>query len=305
LPDGNGANTVVFAELLKNPRALVLSLLFHLAMIGLVVFKLNFSERPDKIKFGAEVSTIQAEVIDLKILEARDQQKKDETKRKAEKKRRQEEARRLAEKKKLKAAKKRKQEEKRVAAEKAKAEEKRKADAKRAADSKRKAEEKARIEAARVAEVKRKAEEARIAEEKRKVEEARIAEEKRKAEKRRLAAEEQQRKEDILRSQMLAEENQRRLNNLREAYIVAIQQKVHRNWIRPAINETLTGCEVRVIQAPDGTVLNVEFGSCSGSTTIYRTSIENALYKASPLPSPGDPGLFARELRFIFNPDGQ
>ena len=279
-------------ELLKHPRALVLSLLMHLAVIGLMVVNLSFSERPKQMKAGQLAKTVQAEVIDLKQLEARDQQKrKKEAARQAELKRKQE-----AEKKRqLEAA--RKQEEKRVADAKRKAEEQRKADAERKAQEQRKAEER------RVAEEKRKAEEARIAEEKRKAEEARIAEEKRKAEERRRAEEEQRRKEDELRAQMLAEENQRRLNSLREAYILAIRQKVERNWIKPAGSGKIDSCEVNVVQAPDGSILNVNFGSCSGSTATYRASIENAVYKASPLPTPGDPGLFERELTFFFNPD--
>jgi TonB family protein len=41
---------------------------------------------------------------------------------------------------------------------------------------------------------------------------------------------------------------------------------------------------------------------CSGSTATYRASIEDAIYRAEPLPSPGDSELFERELNFYFEP---
>ena len=61
-------------------------------------------------------------------------------------------------------------------------------------------------------------------------------------------------------------------------------------------------CEVRVVQLPAGLISDVKFGACDGSTATYRASIENAVYKAEPLPKPGDPELFERELNFFFNP---
>ncbi len=61
-------------------------------------------------------------------------------------------------------------------------------------------------------------------------------------------------------------------------------------------------CEVRVIQGPGGIILDVTIGRCGGGTATYRASIENAVYKAEPLPRPGDPALFERELIILFNP---
>jgi hypothetical protein len=51
-----------------------------------------------------------------------------------------------------------------------------------------------------------------------------------------------------------------------------------------------------------GIILGVDFGACGGSTAAYRASIENAVYKAELLPSPGDPELFERDLNFYFEP---
>jgi len=61
-------------------------------------------------------------------------------------------------------------------------------------------------------------------------------------------------------------------------------------------------CELRVLQGPGGIILDVSFGKCTGGSPTYRKSIENAVYKAEPLPKPGDPSLFERELNILFNP---
>jgi len=313
----------VLSELLKQPRALLLSILFHAVIIGVMVVNLSFIDKPTQIRAGQLAKTVQAEMIDSKVLEDREKQKQREAERKAaEKKKKQLEAKKRADKKKRDAEAKRNKDEKKkaelkrkkqaeekrkkeAAEKKRKADEKSKADAKRKTEEKRKADAKRKSEEKRKADEKRKAEEARIAEEKRKAEEARLAEEERKrveAEQRRLAEEEQKRKEEELRARMLAEENQRRLNTLREAYKLAIRQKVERNWKRPAGSEKMPVCEVLIEQGPGGIILKVDFGSCDGSTDTYRASIENAVLKAEPLPKPGDPELFERELKFLFKP---
>ena len=64
----------------------------------------------------------------------------------------------------------------------------------------------------------------------------------------------------------------------------------------------MPACEVHVVQGPGGIILDMDFGACSGSTAKYRASIKNAVYKAEPLPKPGDPALFERELTFTFHP---
>ncbi len=94
----------------------------------------------------------------------------------------------------------------------------------------------------------------------------------------------------------------RSVTTLREAYILAIAQKVERNWQRPAGSEKMPECEVNVLQGPGGIILDVSFGACGGSTATYRASIENAVYKAEPLPKPEDPALFDRDIKFTFRP---
>jgi len=63
-------------------------------------------------------------------------------------------------------------------------------------------------------------------------------------------------------------------------------------------------CEIQVTQGPGGIILRVDFGACQGSE-MYRKSVENAVYKAEPLPAPEDPELFDRDLNILFNPSVQ
>ncbi len=85
-----------------------------------------------------------------------------------------------------------------------------------------------------------------------------------------------------------------------------IRQKVERNWVRPAGWTKGMECVVRVRLAPTGEVMNATIARPSGSPAFDR-SVENAVYKASPLPLPEDKGLFEhfRELELRFRPEGQ
>ena len=60
---------------------------------------------------------------------------------------------------------------------------------------------------------------------------------------------------------------------------------------------------MHVVQGPGGIILDVVFRDCPGGNNTYRASIEGAIYKAEPLPKPGDPAIFERELDLNFKPD--
>lgn len=128
----------------------------------------------------------------------------------------------------------------------------------------------------------------------------RDAELKRQAE---LDAKAQKEREAELRAQMAEEEGRASAVNagLQNQYVALIQQKVMRNWIKPATAKAGIECEVKVTQASGGTVLSVSIGRCNGDQAV-RTSIETAVQAASPLPGPPDPRLFQRNLLFIFKP---
>ena len=104
-----------------------------------------------------------------------------------------------------------------------------------------------------------------------------------------LAAEQAAREQQ--RQQRLAEQN--------ALYIQAIRHKVERHWIRPAAVEIGYTCSVFVQQIPGGEVISVAVEQCNGDASFER-SVENAVYKASPLPEPPDPSLFQRRIRFNF-----
>jgi len=82
----------------------------------------------------------------------------------------------------------------------------------------------------------------------------------------------------------------------------AIQQQITRNFIRPASAPEDLECVVNVRQLPGGQVVNVDIGRCNGDESVRR-SIEAAIFKASPLPSPENPNVFDRDLQIIFNPE--
>jgi colicin import membrane protein len=298
----------MFSELLKHPGALALSFVFHLLLIAAIFLNLQLSDKTNLVKQADLAKTVKAEVVDQQQLEAQKDKKikEQEAKRKAEleKQKRENEA------KKREQEKKRKQEEEKkskLEAEKKKKEE----EARRIAEAKKRAAQK-RKEAEELKKQQEAEKQKKIAEEKQKQEEQqareaekkRLEEEKKKqeAEQRRLAEEELKRRQQELNEKLKAEESQRQLNSLREAYRLAIKQKIERNWRQPQESGKMPDCEVRVMQGPGGIILDVSFGACQGGTTTYRLSIENAVYKAEPLPKPGDPSLFERELIILFNP---
>jgi colicin import membrane protein len=85
-------------------------------------------------------------------------------------------------------------------------------------------------------------------------------------------------------------------------YIALIQDKVERNWMRPASAQAGLECEVAVMQIPGGEVINVKTIRCNGDDMV-RKSIEDAVRRSSPLPVPANPLLFDRNLTFFFTPD--
>jgi colicin import membrane protein len=105
-----------------------------------------------------------------------------------------------------------------------------------------------------------------------------------------------------LKLKLKAEELSLKQSLLKRDYMIAIKEQVERNWRRPQESSKIESCEVRVLQGPGGIIMDVTFGDCDGGTSAYRRSIENAVYKAEPLPQPGDKTLFEREINFIFSP---
>jgi colicin import membrane protein len=279
----------------ENPRAVIYAVLMHLVLLALLMISLDWT--PTATKTGG-TQPVQAELVDQKQLKAIEDRKLVEQ-RKAEQQVKQ----------KAEAERKRKAEE--DAKQKAEVERKRKADQaakqKVEAERKRKADQVAKQKAE--TERKRKAEE--VAKQKAEAERKRKAEQvaKQKAEAERKAKAEaarQQEAERVLQAEVAAEqqrEQQARDQGVVSEYVSYIQEKVRRNWIRPAGSSEDFTCTVQVSLIPGGDVARVNVVQSCGDVILDR-SIESAVFKAAPLPVPPDSGLFHyfRELKFVFRP---
>jgi colicin import membrane protein len=133
---------------------------------------------------------------------------------------------------------------------------------------------------------------------------AKAAEEQAAQEQAQRAARDKAKRESELRAQLAAEErvNAARASNEEVAWLALIRDRVTRAWIRPPSARAGVNCEVHVTQVPGGVVTGVQIGSCNGDAAV-RESIEAAVYRASPLPTPSNPDLFDRNLKFNFHPD--
>jgi colicin import membrane protein len=166
-----------------------------------------------------------------------------------------------------------------------------------------------RVEAEKQAAAKEAAEKAaaeKAAAEKKAAEKKRLEAEKEKAAAAKKAAEEKAReaREAELRRSLEAEERRGALQNSDAAarWHASIVAKVQRAWIRPPSAQPGIECIVSVTQVPGGEVTAVRVISCNGGDAALRESVEAAVLRASPLPSPPDPALFERNLELTFAP---
>ena len=118
---------------------------------------------------------------------------------------------------------------------------------------------------------------------------------------------EQAAREAAMRAELAAEQAARDAAlraDLLSRYVGAVSQAVKRNWIRPPVADTLGSfrCELRVSQTPSGQVTSARVVKSCGDPILDR-SIEQAVFRASPLPPP-PPELVdqVRELLFEFKP---
>ena len=148
----------------------------------------------------------------------------------------------------------------------------------------RKVEEQKRIE------VEKRAENERL----KKIEDAKIATQKAAFEKK--LADEQKRLD-----QVANRAQQRKLAIEKNRYVALIREKVVRNWVKPSGTNPGDSCKVLVHQIPGGEVIDVKATACSGSIA-FKNSVERAVFRASPLPTPTTKALFDREIEFTFTP---
>ena len=155
-------------------------------------------------------------------------------------------------------------------------------------------------------ETERKAREAAEAQERaRQAEQQRLAEAKQRAEEQRKAQEAKDTaevQEDLQRD--LAEEQRvmaERGGAVMASWTQQITARIQHAWIRPPSAREGLDCTLYVTQVPGGQIVNVRLGACNGDEAV-RQSIQDAAYRASPLPPPPDPALFERDLVVEFKP---
>ena len=203
-----------------------------------------------------------------------------------------------------------------AAAESKAADEAKAADAAKTAAAQTKAADEANAAQARAAEAKRAAETKRAVEAKQAAEtkqavEAKQAAETKQAEEAKQAADIKARDEHLrrereaeLRRQMAEEEHVSAVEAgpLRDRYVASLRNRIQHAWIKPPSARIGVDCLVEVTQVPGGEVTSARVTQCNGDAAV-RQSIENAVYRASPLPDPPDPALFQRNFAFRFKPD--
>jgi colicin import membrane protein len=74
------------------------------------------------------------------------------------------------------------------------------------------------------------------------------------------------------------------------------------NWIAPASMTAGWSCEIMVEQNRFGEVQNVRAKQCSGSEA-FKSTVERAVRKASPLPEAPNNDVFDKKINFIFKPE--
>ena len=286
----------LFSELKKHPWIMVFVVLVHVGLVVLLSINLSNDEKPP-VPMAQKHNIINAVAVDAKKYDKREKQKKIAAEKKIEDKK-SAEKKRLAEKKKA-AEKKRQQEaDKKLAIAKKKEADKKLAIAqKKETDKKAKEKKEKEQKALEKKEKERKEQERLEAEEKRKIEEEKRRRADEKAEFERALLEEERREEEAKKQA----ERTARLQTQRQQYIMLIAQKVENNWLRPVTTSEGQSCDVIVTQTMMGDVIDVRLQSCTNDNAFQR-SVERAVRKASPLPSPPNPDVFDREIYFTFKP---
>ncbi|MCW8935273.1 MAG: cell envelope integrity protein TolA [Gammaproteobacteria bacterium] len=293
----------IFSQIKNHPFIFALALGLHVLLVVILTFSMSHTTAP-KMPAAKKVDTVKAVIIDASIVEKEKQKliRAEESKKNKQ----------LAQKNKLdreakKARDKRKKEEKRLAnlkAEEKKRKQKLALKEKAEREKKNKELEKLKQEQKEL-EQKRRDEQQKLAaiEEKRKAEEIAVRKKKEaaEAELRRKAQEAEMRQQMLEEERRLAKrsaENQKLLSQ----YIYQIQKKVEMNWNAPASMTAGWSCEIMVEQNRFGEVLNVRIKQCSGSEA-FKSTVERAVRKASPLPEAPNNDVFEKKLNFIFRPD--
>ena len=112
-------------------------------------------------------------------------------------------------------------------------------------------------------------------------------------------------REAAMRQEVAQEQDRLRATQLaaaRDIYLQALSHQVAQHWLRPPdVSSDLT-CVVQVQQTKSGEVIAAKVVRGSGNA-IFDRSVEAAVLKASPLPTPQEPELFDPVLNVTFHAD--
>jgi colicin import membrane protein len=163
-----------------------------------------------------------------------------------------------------------------------------------------------KIAAAKRAEELKRAADAKRAEDAKRADEAKRAAEAKQADDAKHAADLKAKaeREAELRRQLAEEEHVSAVeaSPARAQYIARLAARIQNAWIKPPSARAGLDCIVNITQIPGGEVTSAHVSQCNGDAAA-RQSIENAVYRASPLPAPADPALFERNLVIHFHPE--
>jgi colicin import membrane protein len=111
-------------------------------------------------------------------------------------------------------------------------------------------------------------------------------------------------RETELRRQLAAEERASLLqaSPAGQSYVASLQNSITRAWLKPVSARPGVVCKIEVTQVRGGEVIKAKVTDCNGDAAV-RQSIENAVYRASPLPEPTNPALFQRTITLVFKPN--
>jgi len=91
---------------------------------------------------------------------------------------------------------------------------------------------------------------------------------------------------------------------LREEYIATLRELVRRSWIRPPTTQPGVNCNVRVLQAPNGGIIDATIVSPCNADEATRRSIIAAVNRVGQFPTQGYEDVFERQITFEFRYDG-
>lgn len=169
-------------------------------------------------------------------------------------------------------------------------------------EEQRKVEQQQKIEQQRKQDEQRKAQVAEQQRQKKEEQERKVKEERERREAEKKKKEEQLQQQ--LREQMSSEETERKTaatSAAQNQWVDAIRAKVIPNFNPPPGAPDEFQCRVHVSLLPGGQVVGVKLLESCGNP-ILDSSVERAIRKSDPLPTPDNPAAFDRELEFTFVP---